>query len=146
MSRIFIELPTWLGDGVMATPAIENLLKIYPGAQLTVFGSFVSTALFKHHPNIKQLIIDDSKQSGNRLIKLYKTARALGRFDVALSFRSSFASKWLIFCVSAQKFTLNISVTTPVWHVTVCLVHLECRVADTFTVVHSPVVDKRIHA
>lgn len=103
MSRIFIELPTWLGDGVMATPAIENLLKIYPDAQLTVFGSFVSTALFKHHPNIEQLIIDDSKQSGNRLIKLYKTARALGRFDVALSFRSSFASKWLIFCVSAQK-------------------------------------------
>ena len=103
MSRIFIELPTWLGDGVMATPAIENLLKIYPDAQLTVFGSFVSTALFKHHPNIEQLIIDDSKQSGNRLINLYKTAHALGRFDVALSFRSSFASKWLIFCVSAQK-------------------------------------------
>ena len=103
MSRIFIELPTWLGDGVMATPAIENLLKVYPDAQLTVFGSFVSTALFKHHPNIEQLIIDDSKQSGNRLINLYKTAHALGQFDVALSFRSSFASKWLIFCVSAQK-------------------------------------------
>ena len=103
MSRIFIELPTWLGDGVMATPAIENLLKIYPDAQLTVFGSFVSTALFKHHPNIEQLIIDDSKQSGNRLINLYKTSRSLGRFDVALSFRSSFASKWLLFCMSAQK-------------------------------------------
>ena len=103
MSRIFIELPTWLGDGVMATPAIENLLKVYPDVQLTVFGSFVSTALFKHHPNIEQLIIDNSKQSGNRLINLYKTARALGRFDVVLSFRSSFASKWLIFCVSAQK-------------------------------------------
>ncbi len=103
MSRIFIELPTWLGDGVMATPAIENLLKIYPDAQLTVFGSFVSTALFKHHPNIEQLIIDDSKQSGNRLINLYKTSRSLGRFDVALSFRSSFASKWLLFCLSAHK-------------------------------------------
>ena len=24
--RIFIELPTWLGDAVMVTPAIENLL------------------------------------------------------------------------------------------------------------------------
>ena len=103
MSRIFIELPTWLGDGVMATPAIENLLKVYPDVQLTVFGSFVSTALFKHHPNIEQLIIDNSKQSGNRLINLYKTSRSLGRFDVALSFRSSFASKWLLFCLSAHK-------------------------------------------
>ena len=103
MSKVFIELPTWLGDAVMATPAIENLLKVYPDAQLTVFGSFVSTALFKHHPNIEQLIIDDSKQSGNRLINLYKTSRSLGRFDVALSFRSSFASKWLLFCLSAHK-------------------------------------------
>ena len=103
MSRIFIELPTWLGDGVMATPAIENLLKIYPDAQLTVFGSFVATELFKHHPKIERIIVDTSKQSSNRLFHLYKTVRALGKFDLALSFRSSFASKWLLFCLSAHK-------------------------------------------
>jgi len=27
--RILIELPTWLGDAVMATPAIENLVNYY---------------------------------------------------------------------------------------------------------------------
>ena len=102
MSKIFIELPTWLGDGVMATPAIENLLKIYPDVQLTVFGSFVATELFKHHPKIERIIIDTSKQSSNRLLHLYKTARALGKFDLALSFRSSFASKWLLFCLSIK--------------------------------------------
>jgi heptosyltransferase-2 len=26
--RILIELPTWLGDCVMATPAIENIVSI----------------------------------------------------------------------------------------------------------------------
>ena len=103
MSKIFIELPTWLGDGVMATPAIENLLKIYPDVQLTVFGSFVATELFKHHPKIERIIVDTSKQSSNRLLHLYKTARALGKFDLALSFRSSFASTWLLFCLSAHK-------------------------------------------
>ena len=103
MSKIFIELPTWLGDGVMATPAIENLLRIYPDAQLTVFGSFVATELFKHHPKIERVIVDTSKQSNSRLLHLYQTARALGKFDLALSFRSSFASKWLLFCLSAHK-------------------------------------------
>ena len=103
MSKVFIELPTWLGDAVMATPAIENLLKVYPDAQLTVFGSFVATELFKHHPKIERIIVDTSKQSSNRLFHLYKTVRALGKFDLALSFRSSFASKWLLFCLSAHK-------------------------------------------
>jgi len=41
--KIFIEIPTWLGDAVMATPAIENVLKIYPDSQFVIFGSFVST-------------------------------------------------------------------------------------------------------
>ena len=27
--RILIEIPTWLGDAVMATPAIENLINYY---------------------------------------------------------------------------------------------------------------------
>ena len=103
MSKVFIELPTWLGDAVMATPAIENLLKVYPDAQLTVFGSFVATELFKHHPKIERIIVDTSKQSSNRLFHLYKTVRALRKFDLALSFRSSFASKWLLFCLSAHK-------------------------------------------
>ena len=103
MSKVFIELPTWLGDAVMATPAIENLLKVYPDAQLTVFGSFVATELFKHHPKIERIIVDTSKQSSNRLFHLYKTVRALVKFDLALSFRSSFASKWLLFCLSAHK-------------------------------------------
>ena len=106
MSKVFIELPTWLGDTVMATPAIENLLKTYPNAQLTVFGSFVATELFKHHPKVERVIVDTSKQSKNRLLHLYKIARIVGKFDLALSFRSSFASKWLLLCLSARKKTL----------------------------------------
>ena len=28
--KILIELPTWLGDSIMTTPAIENILKNQP--------------------------------------------------------------------------------------------------------------------
>ena len=55
--KIFIEIPTWLGDAVMSTPAIENIVKTYPEAKLTIFGSFVSTRLFLYHPNLEKIVI-----------------------------------------------------------------------------------------
>ena len=60
--KIFIEIPTWLGDAVMTTPAIENIVKTYPEAKLTIYGSFVSTRLFLHHPNVEKIFIDESKK------------------------------------------------------------------------------------
>jgi heptosyltransferase-2 len=40
--RILIELPTWLGDAVMATPAIENLVNFHNEVEITLIGSFLS--------------------------------------------------------------------------------------------------------
>ena len=36
--RVFIELPTWLGDSVMASAAIENIVANYKEAKITFFG------------------------------------------------------------------------------------------------------------
>ncbi len=104
--RIFIEIPTWLGDAVMTTPAIENIVKLYPNAKLTIFGSFVSTKLFLNHPNVEKIVIDDSKKKGFRYLNLYKLAKSAGKnFDIALSFRKNFTTKFLLFFVDAkQKF------------------------------------------
>ncbi len=30
VKSIFIEIPTWLGDAIMTTPAIQNLINTYP--------------------------------------------------------------------------------------------------------------------
>ena len=30
--KIFIEIPSWLGAAIMATPAIQNIIKTYPDA------------------------------------------------------------------------------------------------------------------
>ena len=61
--NIFIELPSWLGDAVMATAAIENIKKSYPDANITFFGSSISCEIFKPHPNAKRFIIDETKKS-----------------------------------------------------------------------------------
>ncbi|MDX1809435.1 MAG: lipopolysaccharide heptosyltransferase II [Sulfurospirillaceae bacterium] len=103
--RILIEVPTWLGDSVMSTPAIEEIIKIYPDAKIVFFGSFVSTEALKSHPNCEQIKIDESKKSKCRLLWLRKTAQTLGTFDLAFSFRSSFTSKVFLWFLNAkQKF------------------------------------------
>ena len=50
--RILIETPTWLGDSVMATSAIENLVNYYEESEVTLIGSFISIEVCKHHPRI----------------------------------------------------------------------------------------------
>lgn len=101
--KIFIEIPTWLGDAVMATPAIENIIKTYPDVKLVIFGSFVSTKLFKNHPNVEKIIIDDSKKSGNRYKNLFQLAKSVGSVDIALSFRKNFTTKFLLFFINSKQ-------------------------------------------
>ncbi|MCH9813648.1 MAG: glycosyltransferase family 9 protein [Epsilonproteobacteria bacterium] len=101
--KLLIELPTWLGDTVMTTPAIENLIQHYPDSQITLFGSFVSIEALKNHPNITHTIIDESKKANNRFIWLYKQAKALDKFDLTLTFRRTLPSKFFHFFLQAKK-------------------------------------------
>ena len=104
--RIFVEIPTWLGDAVMATPAIENIISQYSNINnldITIFGSFVSTKLFLNHPKVTNIIIDDSKKSGFRYYNIYKLAKSAGHFDMAFSFRKNITSKILLFFLDTTK-------------------------------------------
>jgi heptosyltransferase-2 len=100
--KIFIEVPTWLGDAIMTTPAIENIISSYVDVQLTIFGSFVSTTLFKNHPNIEKIIIDNSKKTTFRYKNLYNYAKSSGQFDIAISFRKNFTTKVLFYFLDAK--------------------------------------------
>lgn len=101
--RIFIEIPAWLGDCVMATPAVENILKTYAKAKITIFGSKVASNVFVNHPSVENIIIDTSKNNGFRYFNLYKLVRNLPQFDLALSFRRNFTTKFLLFFVNSMQ-------------------------------------------
>lgn len=94
--RILIILPNWLGDAVMATPAIELIAKQYPHAKFTFVGSFVSIEALKHHPQCEQAIVDETKKAPSRLIATYKLAKELGEFNLAVSFRNQIFSSLLL--------------------------------------------------
>lgn len=101
--KIFIELPTWLGDSVMSSAAITNLALNYPEAKITFFGKASSCELFSTMPNCELIITDNSKNSKLRLAWLFYLAKSLPSFDIALSFRSHFASKFLLFLLNAKQ-------------------------------------------
>ena len=96
--KILIETPTWLGDSVMATPAIENLLSFYDKAEISIIGSPVSIEIFKNHPKITKI-----KALERRYLSLYRISKNLGKFDVFFSFRNSFRSRAFKFLISSNK-------------------------------------------
>lgn len=94
--RILVVLPNWLGDAVMATPAIELLAKYYDNVHFTFVGSYVSIEALKHHPLCENAIVDETKKASSRLAATYKLAKQLGRFDLAVTFRNQIHSSTLL--------------------------------------------------
>ena len=94
--KILIILPNWLGDAIMATPAIELLAAEHPNARFTFIGSYVSIEALKHHPLCERAIVDETKKASSRLLATYKLAKELGEFHLALTFRNQLHSSLLL--------------------------------------------------
>ncbi len=95
--KLLVILPNWLGDAVMATPALEALCHIYPEAELTLVGSYVSIEALKYHPQCKRHYVDETKKGGNRFLNTYRFAQELGAHDMAITFRNQLHSTLLIY-------------------------------------------------
>ena len=101
--KILIELPTWLGDAVMATSAIENLATFFDDSEITLIGSDIAIDALKNHPKVTKTVVLDKKYTS-----LAKISRELGSFDAFFSFRGSMRSKFLKFSISAKnKYQFN---------------------------------------
>ncbi|MDA8905285.1 glycosyltransferase family 9 protein [Candidatus Thioglobus sp.] len=96
--KILIEIPSWLGDAVMTTPAIENLINYFGDVEITLLGSFISIEALKNHPKVIKTYVLDKK-----FINLYKTLKAFEEFDIFFSFRGSFRAKFTKFFISSAK-------------------------------------------
>ena len=81
----------------MVTPAIENILKHFNGAEISLIGSFASTELLKNHPKVTEINILDKKY-----LSLFRLSKDLGRFDNYFSFRGSIRSKIFKFLISSD--------------------------------------------
>lgn len=101
--KILIELPTWLGDCVMSTPAIENISNYFSEVEISIIGSKTSVDLIENHPKVlNSLVIDSRNQLSFRALK------GLGSYDYYFSFRGSTRAKIIKLIVNAKnKYQFN---------------------------------------
>lgn len=116
--KILVILPNWLGDAVMATPAIEALCEHYSCSQLTFVGSYVSIEALKHHPLCMRAIVDTTKKNGNRFVNTYRLAKEIGPHDIAISFRNQLHASLLLKWSGS-----NITIARKSWHASLLLRH-----------------------
>ncbi len=114
--RILIVLPNWLGDALMATPAIEHLAMLYPQARFTFVGSYVSIEALKYHPQAEASFVDETKNQGGRLKATQAFAQSLGAFEIAITFRNNIYSTLLLFFTPA-----HLKIARKSWHASILL-------------------------
>jgi heptosyltransferase II len=96
-SRIVVLSPNWLGDAVMALPAIADLRRRYPSAHLAVAARASVAPMFELAPGVDAVVTLRWKGRVFDRAGLRADAAALRetRFDAALLLPNSMASAWL---------------------------------------------------
>ncbi|MFY9270200.1 MAG: lipopolysaccharide heptosyltransferase II [Candidatus Manganitrophaceae bacterium] len=90
--KILLRAPNWIGDAVMAIPAISTLRACFPESRITLLAKPPVAALFEHHPDIDRLLIYESsgRHAGlGGFFRLVRTVRE-GRFDLAFLLQNAF--------------------------------------------------------
>jgi heptosyltransferase-2 len=84
-TRIVVLAPNWLGDAVMALPAIRDVRRHFSGAELSVGARPAVAALFQAVPGIDEIVTLTNEN-----------ARQALRGDVGILFPNSFRAAWLM--------------------------------------------------
>jgi heptosyltransferase-2 len=90
--------PNWLGDAVMALPALADIRRHFADARLTVAARASVASLFALVPGVDAVLTLPGRGglAGVRTWRLDVTALAGGAFDVALLFPNSWASALVV--------------------------------------------------
>jgi heptosyltransferase-2 len=101
--KILIETPTWLGDAVMTTPAIQNIEILFPNSEIILIGSKLAIDILEGYGS-KKIILNRSNNSPfARFNQIKQIAKSIGEIDISISFRKSFYSGLLQFLTKAKK-------------------------------------------
>lgn len=95
LERILVRLPNWLGDALMARPALHALRAAHPRAEITACGPRVLLELLAPEGLWQRT---EALPAGPGLLGRLRAAR----FDAALVLPPSFSSAWLAFRSGAR--------------------------------------------
>ena len=97
--RILVVAPNWLGDAVMALPALADVHRAYPRARLIVSARSSVEPLYSMVPGIDATIVTRwrGSLSDGRTLKEEIQKLTAEQIDLAILFPNSFASAWMLF-------------------------------------------------
>jgi heptosyltransferase-2 len=87
--RIVVLAPNWLGDVVMALPAIRDIRRHFGNAHVTIAARSSVAKLFRAVPGVDDVLPFKGKKDEITRLKA-------GRFDTAILFPNSFRSAWIV--------------------------------------------------
>jgi heptosyltransferase-2 len=93
---ILIVAPNWVGDLVMATPAIRDIRKSFPNAKISMVVQTWLSEITEGNPHIDEMILFDKRKKDSGLLGFFRFVRRLRRMkiDVALILPHSSRSGW----------------------------------------------------
>jgi heptosyltransferase-2 len=96
--RVLVLSPNWLGDAVMALPAIADVRRHFPAARLIVAGRKPVAELFTMTPGVDHVVTLEWTGKWLRRPALRRDIAALNALDAdaALLLPNSFSSAWLV--------------------------------------------------
>jgi heptosyltransferase-2 len=96
LERILVRQPNWLGDALMARPALHALRRAHPRAEITVVGSASLVALLAPEGNWNRAEAWPPDPDLSRRLRV-------AGFDAALVLPPSFSSAWLALRAGARR-------------------------------------------
>src|SRR5471032_1579693 len=88
LNRLVIVAPNWLGDAVMALPAIADARRAWPAARMAIAARPSVAPLFGLVSGVDDVVILDGTPGMNAALKA-------GSFDAALLLTNSFNTAWM---------------------------------------------------
>lgn len=94
--KIVILAPNWLGDAVLALPAIAAVRRAHPDAHLTIGARRSVADLFRLVPTVDEVLPLQSDARWWRRQAFKADVEALRGYDAALLLPNSFVSAWMV--------------------------------------------------
>lgn len=95
ISRVVVLAPNWLGDAVMALPALRDIRRHFSDATLAVAARTSVAALFQGVPDVDEVLtLSPGRGRAARRNDIRRLKQ--GGFDLAILFPNSFHSAWMV--------------------------------------------------
>ncbi|MBK7973588.1 MAG: glycosyltransferase family 9 protein [Deltaproteobacteria bacterium] len=104
-AQVLFRSPNWVGDAILAVPAIEALREAFPAARLSALAVPWVGDVFRFVPAVDEVVRFDRKGRHRGFLGTERLARELRarRLDLAVTFPRSASSAWLLWRSGARE-------------------------------------------